>query len=63
MIQILRQDHGRFALDKSIEETRLYLESMENRKFIANLYKYQEKSRIKINKKLFDIILNLRHNN
>ena len=53
----------KFALDKSIEETRLYLESMENRKFIANLYKYQEKSRIKINKKLFDIILNLRHNN
>jgi len=25
----------KFALDKSIEETRLYLESMENRKFIA----------------------------
>ena len=36
----------KFALDKSIEETRLYLESMENRKFIANLYKVPRKQAI-----------------
>ena len=35
-----------FALDKSIEETRLYLESMENRKFIANLYKVPRKQAV-----------------
>ena len=36
----------KFALDKSIEETRLYLESMENRKFIANLYKVPRKKAV-----------------
>ena len=36
----------KFALDKSIEETRLYLESMENRKFIANLYKVTRKKAV-----------------
>lgn len=36
----------KFALDKSIEETRLYLESMENRKFIANLYKVPRKQAV-----------------
>ena len=35
-----------FALDRSIEETRLYLESMENRKFIANLYKVPRKKAV-----------------
>ena len=35
-----------FALDKSIEETRLYLESMENRKFIANLYRVPRKKAV-----------------
>jgi hypothetical protein len=35
-----------FALDKSIEETRLYLESMENRKFIDNLYKVPRKQAV-----------------
>lgn len=36
----------KFALDRSIEETRLYLESMENRKFIANLYKVPRKKAV-----------------
>jgi len=36
----------KFALDKSIEETRLYLESMENRKFIANLYRVPRKKAV-----------------
>ena len=35
-----------FALDRSIEETRLYLESMENRKFIDNLYKVPSKKAV-----------------
>ena len=35
-----------FALDKSIEETRLYLESMENRKFIDNLYRVPRKKAV-----------------
>ena len=36
----------KFALDKSIEETRLYLESMENRKFIDNLYRVPRKKAV-----------------
>ena len=35
-----------FALDKRIEETRLYLESMENRKFIDNLYRVPRKKAV-----------------
>jgi len=35
-----------FALDKSVEETRLYLETMENRKFIDNLYRLPRKKAV-----------------